>query len=260
VRVSRGFCAVLALGTLTVAIQPARPALAQGAPCCRPGKVPQFGFGFASLKARLGPIMGEPVECAHPNSANGDVLRKTTTGLSCWRQSTNTPTFTDGWRHRGLTPGGMVAWEGAGVEPAAAATASAAGGMGPFTGQRVRHGFGLTILPDGRGDAEWRLHRWSHETGGREPCDRIVGGRIIGGGRARMDFSPPGRGGGDGTTLRGRIGHSTAPWAVPIGPVALRLGPFGTGEFQAGAEVLPPCGPRFDEAPDWFKRTTPCGA
>ena len=102
--------------------------------------------------------------------------------------------------------------------------------------------------------------RLCDEAGGREPCDRIVGGIIIGGGRALMDFSPPGQGGSDQTTLRGRVSHSTAPTMVPIGPVTLGLGPHGTAQFQAGSEVLTLCGPRFAEAPDWFKATLPCGA
>jgi hypothetical protein len=61
--------------------------------------------------------MGDPVECAHPNDANGDVLQQTTTGLSFWRKSTNTPTFTDGYRHWGLTPSGLVSWVGSAIDP-----------------------------------------------------------------------------------------------------------------------------------------------
>src|SRR5690349_11276756 len=71
-------------------------ASAQGASFCKPGEVPAFTFGFAALKSQLGPTMGAPAECAHPNSANGDALQQTTTGLSFWRKSTNTPTFTNG--------------------------------------------------------------------------------------------------------------------------------------------------------------------
>jgi hypothetical protein len=92
-------------------------ASAQGASFCKPGEVPAFTFGFAALKAQLGPNMGAPVECAHPNDANGDVLQNTTSGLSFWRKSTNTPTFTDGYRHWGLTPNGMVAWVGSAIDP-----------------------------------------------------------------------------------------------------------------------------------------------
>jgi len=93
------------------------PVAAQGAPFCRPGEVPAFTFGFAALKAQLGPIMGAPVECAHPNTANGDVLQQTTTGLSFWRKSSNTSTFTDGYNHWGLTPSGLVSWTGDSIDP-----------------------------------------------------------------------------------------------------------------------------------------------
>ena len=115
-------CMLAVLTVLGLLTWPA-PALAQTAPFCRPGESPQFTFGFAALKMQLGPTMGEPIECAHPNSANGDVIQNTTTGLSFWRKSTNTPTFTDGWRHWGLTPAGMVAWEGSSIDPPGVAVA-----------------------------------------------------------------------------------------------------------------------------------------
>ena len=256
-------CIAAILVTVCLAAWPP-PVSAQGAPFCRPGESPSFTFGFAVLKDQLGPIMGSPVECAHPNSANGDVLQNTTTGLSFWRKSTNTPTFTDGHRHWALTPSGMVAWTGSSIDPPGTATvpsASSSGDMSLFIGDWGKHGFGLTISPSGRGDAEWRIYTWCNQTGGREPCDRIVNNIIIGGGRAFMEFSPPGQGGSDGTTLHGRITHSTDLPAMPIGPVVLRLGPYGTAQLQAGPEIYTLCGPRYlSEAPEWFKRTLPCGA
>lgn len=119
--------ALLALGILFA--QPAPVAQAQAAPYCAPGTSPQFAHGFADLQARLGPIMGEPIECEHADSASGDVLQHTTTGLAFWRQSTNTPTFTDGYRHWALTSRGLVAWEGSAIDPPATAR-----GVGPQTG------------------------------------------------------------------------------------------------------------------------------
>lgn len=101
-------------------------ASAQLAPFCRPGESPQFTFGFAALKGQLGATMGEPIECAHPNSANGDVLQNTTRGLSFWRKSTNTPTFTDGYRHWGLTIGGLAYWEGDAIDPPGSVAAAPA--------------------------------------------------------------------------------------------------------------------------------------
>jgi len=121
--------ALLALGTALLLSIPSPVALAQGYPYCQPGQIPRFLFGFATLKAQLGTIMGEPTECEHPNSANGDTLQKTTTGLAFYRKATNTPTFTDGWRHWGMTAAGIVRWEGDAVDPpnprAAALPASA---------------------------------------------------------------------------------------------------------------------------------------
>jgi hypothetical protein len=115
--------AALAL-TLLLA-QPVPAAQAQAAPYCSPGTQPQFSHGFAALKSALGPIMGDPVECEHNDGNSGDVLQHTTTGLAFWRSSTNTPTFTDGYRHWGLTPNGLVAWVGSSVDPPSTARGSA---------------------------------------------------------------------------------------------------------------------------------------
>ena len=93
---------------LALASSPASPVSAQEAPFCQPRQSPQFAFGFAELKAELGAIMGEPVDCAHPNDEYGNVLQRTTTGLAFWRKATNTPTFTDGRRNWGLTASGLV--------------------------------------------------------------------------------------------------------------------------------------------------------
>jgi len=107
--------AVLAL-TIVVA-QPSPAALAQGAPYCSPGAQPRFSNGFAALKSALGPVMGEPVECEHNEGDSPDILQQTTTGLAFWRKSTNTPTFTDGYRHWALTSNGLVAWVGRSIDP-----------------------------------------------------------------------------------------------------------------------------------------------
>lgn len=100
---------------------PVSDAAAQTAPFCAPGQTPQFQAGFAALKARLGPTMGEPIECEHANSDNGDTLQETTTGLAFYRRATNTPTFTDGFRHWALTSAGLVYWEGSSIDPPVAA-------------------------------------------------------------------------------------------------------------------------------------------
>jgi hypothetical protein len=104
---------VLTLFQVTVGLASAQASF------CQSGEQPTFRFGFGTLKEQLGPAMGSPVECEHPNSANGDTLQKTTTGLAFYRKSTNTPTFTDGYRHWALTVAGVASWEGDAVDPPA---------------------------------------------------------------------------------------------------------------------------------------------
>jgi hypothetical protein len=87
------------------------------APYCPPDQDPEFVLGFAFMKSQLGDVMGEPLECEHPNPENGDTLQQTTTGLAFYRKATNTPTFTDGWNHWAWTADGMVQWTGDAIEP-----------------------------------------------------------------------------------------------------------------------------------------------
>lgn len=90
---------------------------AQSAPVCLPGQSPAFAFGIAELQALVGAAMGDPLECEHTNPANGDTEQRTTTGLAYFRPSTNTPSFTDGYRHWALTPQGVLFWEGTASDP-----------------------------------------------------------------------------------------------------------------------------------------------
>jgi hypothetical protein len=87
------------------------------APYCNPGQKPSFALGLAQLKERLGNTMGAPIECEHPASPNGDTIQTTTTGLAAYTASTNTASFTDGWRHWAITPNGFVTWEGVSPDP-----------------------------------------------------------------------------------------------------------------------------------------------
>lgn len=97
---------------------------AQTALHCPPGQQPRFVFGFAVLKQALGPTMGDPVTCEYPDpNGTGDVLQQTTTGLAFWRKRTNTPTFTDGYRHWALVSTGLVFWEGSSIDPPGTASA-----------------------------------------------------------------------------------------------------------------------------------------
>src|SRR3954453_5018963 len=97
ISIARLLGVLLTLGALF--LTPAPAALAQAAPFCGSGTSPRFVYGFADLKARLGSTMGDPIECEHTDGTSGDVLQQTTTGLAFWRKSTNTATFTDGYRH-----------------------------------------------------------------------------------------------------------------------------------------------------------------
>jgi hypothetical protein len=107
----------LALAVLLVGA-PVSSAAAQSNNRCPPGQLPQFVFGFADLRARIGSAMGnaETCEFADPNGT-GDVHQRTNTGLAFWRKSTNTPTFTDGYNHWTLTASGLVTWTGASIDP-----------------------------------------------------------------------------------------------------------------------------------------------
>ncbi len=106
-------------------IQPPPPPptpVSTGPAFCQPGQSPQFVFGFAALKAKLGAAMGDPIECEHANPENGDTLQQTTTGLAFYRKSTNTPTFTNGFQHWAITSQGLVYWTGDSIDPPASAT------------------------------------------------------------------------------------------------------------------------------------------
>jgi len=146
--ISRLLSVAFVLGALFLA--PAPSAFAQSAPFCPPGATPRFANGFATLKANLGPIMGDPVECEHNDGATGDVIQQTSTGLSFWRQSTNTPTFTDGYRHWALTGSGLLAWEGSAIDP----PATARGAGNPAQGSAPSSGQGQgNVVPPGREEA-----------------------------------------------------------------------------------------------------------
>jgi hypothetical protein len=90
---------------------------ALGASYCATDTEPRFQLGFAALKARLGDIMGEPIECEHGEPDNGDSVQRTTTGLAYFRRSTSTVAFTDGKRHWALGATDVLTWDSDAVEP-----------------------------------------------------------------------------------------------------------------------------------------------
>jgi hypothetical protein len=87
----------------------AAPAFAEtvAAPTCSPD-YPTFVLGMADLKSRVGPLMGEPVECERAVDAEGDTKQLTTTGVAEYAERTRTVTFTDGLRHWALSAGSFV--------------------------------------------------------------------------------------------------------------------------------------------------------
>src|SRR5438045_2564073 len=110
---------VIGLLTLVSLLLAAPGAAAQTAPHCAPGQAPRFQFGFATLAAALGDLMGQPLECEHADAATGDTQQKTSTGLAVYRAASNTPTFTldNGTSHWALTASGVVHWTGEGMDP-----------------------------------------------------------------------------------------------------------------------------------------------
>jgi hypothetical protein len=109
-----------ALRSATVTPTPTPLALATpvaaGADSCTPGR-PVFVHGAATLKAALGPTMGDPVECERVTDASGDTEQRTTMGLVYYRSVTNAVAFTNGFDHWALAPSGVVHWTGDAVDP-----------------------------------------------------------------------------------------------------------------------------------------------
>src|SRR5438874_5546628 len=71
------------------------PAADPAVELCAEGGSPNFDYGFAALKARLGDKMGTPLSCERPGP-RGDSVQQTTTGYARYNQATNTPTFIRG--------------------------------------------------------------------------------------------------------------------------------------------------------------------
>jgi S1-C subfamily serine protease len=95
---------------------------------CEAAQSPHFANGFASLRVEVGDAMGDAIECEHANPSNGDTLQRTTIGLSFYRKTTNTPTFTNGAEHWGLTTDGLVYWTGNTTDPPGSPLASSPAG------------------------------------------------------------------------------------------------------------------------------------
>ena len=96
---------------------PAQAGTSATAGYCAAGAAPTYSGHFEGLKAAVGDEMGAPTECAHTTTTDGDTVQMTTTGLAAYDPSTDTASFTDGWRHWAMTPHGLVTWEGVDPNP-----------------------------------------------------------------------------------------------------------------------------------------------
>jgi len=129
----------------------------------------------------------------------------------------------------------------------------------PFLGGWGRHGFGITVTASGEGTATWRVYKWCSDDP-TPPCDAMVDSEIVSGGQAFIVFSRVA-----GETAYGWVKASTEE-EVLSGRVALTLQPYGMALLEPiGNELydyeMPLCGPNYwQEAPDWFKEQSPCGA
>jgi hypothetical protein len=105
-----GLAAVTAVSLATTPI--ARPGAPVRAPWCSDGQSPEFHFGFADLSQALGPRMGSPLECEHGDSATGNDLQVTTTGMAVYSWCTNTSGFVsaDSNDYWALVPTGLTHW------------------------------------------------------------------------------------------------------------------------------------------------------
>jgi hypothetical protein len=115
-----GLAVVLVVSLAAVPVAAAQ-SVEQLDPNCPPGTAPAFvaGTAFASLAARLGPAMGQPLSCVISDADSGDRVQWTDTGLALERPSDGLVTFTNGDRHWALTASGVVQWDGGRLLPEA---------------------------------------------------------------------------------------------------------------------------------------------
>lgn len=70
---------------------------------------PTFALGLAQLKAELGEVMGEPLECERTIDSQGDTVQLTTTGSAGYLQHTQTVWFAGGERYWAQVGGRLLA-------------------------------------------------------------------------------------------------------------------------------------------------------
>jgi hypothetical protein len=127
--------------------------------------------------------------------------------------------------------------------------------LSAFVGDWGRHGLQLTISDDGTAWARWRVYQWCGP-GVPQPCDRIENDYLISGGQADLVFAPQAP-----DSAQGEVLSSTDAESYDLGPVTLRLVPFGMAVLEQGGHETVLCGPRYlAEAPREVQDTYPCGA
>lgn len=128
----------------------------------------------------------------------------------------------------------------------------------PFAKDWGRHGFGMTVTVSGEATATWRVYKWCSDDP-TPPCDDMTDSEITSGGRAAVVFDRV-----VGETAYGRVQGSTDEAALS-GNVSLTLQPYDMASLESldrpESEPIVLCGPNYwQEAPDWFKEQSPCGA
>jgi hypothetical protein len=228
---------------LRVAFHP--PAAPDAVGVCTAGRLPKFAMGFADLQSQIGASMGDPIECEHPNPANGDTLQRTSTGVALYRQRTNMATFSDGWTHWALTSDGLIQWV-ARVDPP----------FWQFAGGWTFHGFGMSVRADGQATATWRTYVSCDDPSASGACDSFVGHEIVDGGHATLVLDTH-----QGPMAQGRVLDSSDPNTIAPGSFQLVLDANGLGEFRQNGQTLNLCGPGYPAlATAQVQQTFPCGA
>jgi hypothetical protein len=130
--------------------------------------------------------------------------------------------------------------------------------FGPFAEDWGRHGFGMTVTMNGEATATWRVYKWCSDDP-TPPCDDMTDSEITSGGHATIVFDRVA-----GETAYGWVQESTDE-ATLSGNVSLTLQAYDMASLgyvdRPETEPIVLCGPNYwEEAPDWLKEQSPCGA
>jgi hypothetical protein len=81
-------------------------------PDCAAGQEPSLSPTFASLRERLGEVMGGLLGCEHVDWESGDAYVETTAGIAVYQRATDRLMFTNGREFWSLNTGGLTHWTG----------------------------------------------------------------------------------------------------------------------------------------------------